>query len=266
MTNLLFIGDIVGPGLDFLEQHLSAMIQQHDIHLIVANAENLELPPMKGRIICGMSPASLKRLFALGVDLVTGGNHSWDGPHGREVHQDGRVLRPLNYHAEAPGRGTAIINKGGVRLQVINLVSRDALPAANEPLQALEGQLAATRGMADVILVDFHGASNEEKLSIAHAVDGRVTAVFGTHTHVPTMDAGRLPRGTAYCSDVGMTGPSGGILGYSPQKFVDTLREGIYNDTTYAYADGPVQLGAILVQVEGGLAARVTRLFAPAQA
>jgi hypothetical protein len=264
MTTLLFIGDIVGPGLDFLEQHLPSLIQQHDIHLVVANAENLELPPMKGRIICGMSPASLNRLFALGVDLVTGGNHSWDGPYGREVHQDGRVLRPLNYQAEAPGRGSAIINKGGVRLHVINLVSRDALPYANEPLQALERELAAQRGNADVILVDVHGASNEEKLSIAHAVDGRVTAVFGTHTHVPTMDAQRLPRGTAYCSDVGMTGPSGGILGYHPQKFVATLRQGVYDDSTYAYADGPAQLGAVLVKVEGGLAVQVTRLPTPA--
>jgi len=260
MTALLFIGDIVGPGLNYLEQNLPALIAEHRPDFIVANAENLDLPPTKGRIVCGMTPALLSRLFAAGVDVATGGNHSWDGPYGREVHTEPRLLRPLNYHPAAPGRGAILVEKGGVRLGVINLVSRDALPAANEPLQALEAQLAAWEGQTDLILVDFHGASNEEKLSCAFAAAGRITGFVGTHTHVPTLDTRLLPGGTAYVSDVGMTGPSEGILGYGPQKFVANLRDGIYDESTYTYATGPVVLGAVLITAEMGRAVAIQRL------
>lgn len=257
---LIFIGDIVGPGLAYLEAHLPAIIAQHQPDFVVANAENLELSGSSGFVIAGMTAANLGRLWALGVDAVTGGNHSWDGAEGRQVHDDGRVLRPLNYGAGAPGRGAAILEKNGLRLGVINLTSRDALRLADDPLHTLDQQLAAWEGQTDGVLVDFHGASTEEKLTIAYATAGRVSAVLGTHTHVQTNDLRIVPGGVAYVSDVGMTGPGGGILGYQPDKFVNAMRARLYADDPWRFAEGEVEFGAILVICEGGRAVEAVRL------
>jgi metallophosphoesterase (TIGR00282 family) len=257
---ILFIGDIVGPGLDWLETHLPALAGEHQPDFIVANAENLELSGTSSFVIAGMSRAGLGRLWALGVDAVTGGNHSWDGLEGVAVHEDVRVLRPLNYGAEAPGRGAALIEKRGMTLGVVNLAGRDALRLADDPLAALDAQLRAWGAAPDSVLVDFHGASTEDKLTVAYAGAGRIAAVVGTHTHVPTADAQVLPGGVAYVSDVGMTGPSGGILGYHPDKFVAAMRARHYSAEPWGFASGPVQLGAVLITAEAGRATAIVRL------
>jgi hypothetical protein len=257
---LLFIGDIVGPGLDYLEAHLPRLRAQHQPDFIVANAENLELAGARGFVQAGMSLHGLARLWALGVDAVTGGNHSWEGPDGDAVHADPRVLRPLNYGQGAPGQGAALLDKAGLRLGVINLASRDALPLADDPLAALEWQLAAWGDTPHAVLVDMHGASTEEKLTLAYAGAGRVCAVLGTHTHVPTADAGLVAGCVAYVSDVGMTGPTGGILGYQPDKFVAAMRARQHNDAPWQYATGPVTLGAVLVTCAAGRATDVVRV------
>lgn len=259
-ATILFIGDIVGQGVDYLERELPGLRARLQPDFIVANAENIELPPMQGRIICGMSPQGLARLFAAGVDVVTGGNHSWDGPFGRVVHEDPRVLRPLNYSTHAPGRGSTVIEKNGLQLGVINLASRDALPFADAPIPVMQRQVAEWEGQTDAILVDFHGASTEEKLTTAYSANGRIAALVGTHTHIPTLDTRVLQTGTAYVSDVGMTGPDGGILGYDPRKFVATAREGIYDESTYAYAEGAIVLGAVLIRVVNGRAESIRRV------
>ncbi len=124
-------------------------------------------------------------------------------------------MRPLNVGRLAPGRGAAVVDKGGVRLGVINLISGTAMQGVDSPLDAVEQQLAAWQGAVDATLVDFHGESVMEKLALAFAFAGRVTGVFGTHTHVPTLDTRILPGGTAYVTDVGMTGPGDGIQGYA---------------------------------------------------
>jgi metallophosphoesterase (TIGR00282 family) len=258
---IIFIGDIVGDGLAYLEARLPELIAQHQPDFIIANAENLELSGASSSIVAGMSAASLARLWALGVDAVTGGNHSWDGAEGHSVHNDPRVLRPLNYGTRAPGRGAAILHKGGLRLGVVNLASRDALPLADDPLTALDHQLDAWAGQTDAVLVDFHGASTEEKLTTAFASAGRISALVGTHTHVPTLDTRILPGGVAYVTDVGMTGRGGGILGYHPDKFISAMRQRLCDDAPWRFAEGAVELGAVLITIDGGAAQAITRLM-----
>ncbi len=254
---LLFIGDIVGrPALDYLEAELPRLIDRYQPDFILANAENLDLTGPG----FGMLLESLERLLALGVDLVTGGNHSWDGPQAQQVLAHPRVLRPLNYSPAAPGRGLAVLEKGSYRLGVVNLASRTALPRADDPVTAMERVLADWEGHTEGIVVDFHGESVYEKLGFAFLFDGRVSAVLGTHTHVPTLDAQVLPKGTAYVSDVGMTGPSGGVQGLHPQSVTWELRTRLPYRGDLELAPGPVELGAVMVQLQGRRAVSIFRL------
>lgn len=264
MSKLLFIGDIVGePGLAYLEAHLPALIAEHQPDFVIANAENSDIT---GPVLAGTSPQSTARLFALGVDLITGGNHSWDGANHAAVYEDPRVLRPLNYGKAAAGEGTAVVTKNGLKLSVINLISRTAaMPFADNPFGAMETQLeawdaAGITSSLDLLLVDFHGESVTEKMMMAYMVDGIATAVLGTHTHVRTLDTQILPKGTAYCTDVGMTGPTGGIQGYRPERFIDLARTRLGSSHPFAWADGPVELGAVLITADGRKAVAIQRL------
>lgn len=207
-----------------------------------------------------MLSQSLERLWALGVDLVTGGNHSWDGPEVQRVQNHPKVLRPLNFSPAAPGKGSVVLESGGYRLGVVNLASRTALPWADDPVTAMERVLTSWEGSVDGILVDFHGESVYEKLGFAFLFDGRVSAVLGTHTHVPTLDTRVLPGGTAYVSDVGMTGPSGGIQGLRPEGVVSSMRSRLSNPGKLELASGPVELGAVLVELEGVSSISIERL------
>jgi metallophosphoesterase (TIGR00282 family) len=250
---VLFFGDIVGErGLEALERELPHLVRAHRPDFVVANAENLDLTvPELGK--AGMRPESLRRLLALGVDAVTGGNHSFDPPWAEEVLAHPRVLRPLNYARHAPGKGTLLLRKGERRLLVVNLAGRSALPQANDPLEALEALL---EGQEEVpILVDFHSESVFEKLGCAFLFAGRVAAVLGTHTHVPTQDARILPGGTAYVSDVGMVGPEGGFQGYAPGFLVEALRRRLPpRGGALRLAEGPVRLSYAVVELEGSRA------------
>ncbi len=207
-----------------------------------------------------MTPPSLARLFATGVDLVTGGNHSWDAPD-QSIHNDARVLRPLNHAQQMPGRGAGVIEKNRKRLGVINLVSRTAMPFVDEPLPVLEAQLAkwAETSAVDMILVDFHGESVMEKMTLGFAVAGRVAAVVGTHTHVATCDTRILAAGTAYVTDVGMTGPADGLQGYGPAQFVDAMRRSVEPGPPKQMAHGDIEFGAVLITVENGCAVAIER-------
>lgn len=261
---ILFVGDVVGDrqtydGLPLLERVLPRIRHEHAIDAIIVNAENVALTgpsPIGG---CGLTPDALERLWALGVDVVTGGNHSWDGPHASDAHADPRVIRPLNYGSHAPGRGAARIDVAGVRLGVVNLVSRTALPMADHPYDAMRQRLEGWNGEVDAVVVDFHGESVSEKQIFAWSYAGRVAAVVGTHTHVATLDARILPGGTAYVSDVGMTGPDGGMQGYAPDPFVDTMRQRLGSREPGAFASGPATLGAVLIDVEDGRATAIRR-------
>lgn len=251
---LIFIGDVVTePGLTYLEAKLPELTRQLEPDFIIVNAENLALD-------AGMTVTTLERLFALGVDAVTGGNHSWDGPEGRTVHDDPRVLRPLNRGPNWPGRGAIILEKNGLRLGVLSVASRTAIPDVDTPLLAIESQLEAWRGATDAVLVDFHGESVFEKLSLAFAFDGLVSAFLGTHTHVQTSDLRILPQGTAYVSDVGMTGAGGGIQGYAPEGFVTRFRTQGASKPAKRAASGPVEFGAVLLTIADARVTATTRL------
>lgn len=262
MTKIVFMGDVVGePGVAFIEDNLPALLAQHTPDFVIANAENMALDYGAAyRGICGMSPEGLARLWGAGVDIVTGGNHSWDGPHGLTVHNDERVLRPLNHGNTAPGRGAGIVTKADTRLGVVNLVSRTALPQADNPIDALEAQLDAWAGQVDAVLVDFHGESINEKQTVAFTFDGRVSAVVGTHTHVPTNDTRLLPNGTAYVTDAGMVGPGGGIQGYQPELFVNRARLRLGTPDELKLATGDVEFGAVLITLEATRAISIERL------
>jgi metallophosphoesterase (TIGR00282 family) len=251
---LLFLGDIVAePGLRFLERTLSALRADLAPDFIVANAENLA--PQ-----AGMTRATLERLFALGVDTVTGGNHSWDGPEGATVHDDERVLRPLNRSSRWPGRGARILENVGLRLGVVSVASRTAIPDADTPLLALEAQLTGWRDATDAVLVDFHGESVFEKLSLAFALDGQVSAFFGTHTHVQTADLRVLPADTAYVSDVGMVGAGDGIQGYAPHGFVERFRTQGFSKPPKIAATGAVEFGAVFLELVNARVVRFERI------
>ena len=240
---IMFIGDVVAePGLAYLEARLPDLMKQLEPDFVVLNAENLAPD-------AGMTAATLERLFALGVDAVTGGNHSWDGPEGRTVHGDPRVLRPLNRGPNWPGRGAAILEKDGLRLGVLSVASRTAIADVDTPLLAVQSQLEDWRGATNAVLVDFHGESVFEKLSLAFAFDGLVSAFLGTHTHVQTSDLRILPQGTAYVSDVGMTGAGGGIQGYAPEGFVTRFRTQGASKPDKQAASGPIEFGAVLLEV-----------------
>lgn len=262
MTSLLFVGDVVGEaGLVYLEHHLPAIISERRPDFVVVNAENLAItahPHSPGN--CGMTPELLERLWPLGVDLVTGGNHSWDGPFGRTIHDEPRLIRPLNYGRHAPGSGAAIIRKPAGRLGVMNLVSLTAMRSVDAPLDAFDQQAAAWRCEADWIVVDFHGELATEKLSFAFAVAGQALAVLGTHTHVPTLDTRILEGRTAYVTDVGMTGPGGGIQGYAPDVFAHSMRLRLHSGDVFTFASGPVELGAVLVIWDGPRALTIERI------
>ncbi len=219
---------------------------------VLANGENLDLTrPEAGK--AGMTLPSLERLFRLGVDAVTGGNHSFDPENLEEVLAHPRVLRPLNYSPHAPGRGSLLLKKGSHRLLVVNLAGRSALPHAGDPLEALEAVLDREEGW-DAVLVDFHSESVFEKMGTAFAFDGRIAALLGTHTHVATADARILPGGTAYVSDVGMVGADGGCRATIPPSWWKPSADASPRGRALAYAEGPLRLSYVFLELRGNRA------------
>ena len=220
--NILFIGDIfASPGRRIVADHLQDIVQSNQIDLTIANAENAA-----GGF--GITPSIAEELFALGLDVLTSGNHVWDK---RELYdyfaRQPRLLRPANY-PEAPGRGViAIRARNGVECAVLNLQGRTYMPPIDCPFRTADRLLAEVDPAIQVKFVDFHAEVTSEKVAMGWYLDGRVSAVVGTHTHVPTADTRVLPGGTAYQTDCGMTGPYGSVIGVDTaiilQKFLTGL-------------------------------------------
>lgn len=215
---LLFVGDVVGrSGRDALEAHLPGLIEAHTPELVVVNGEN----SAHG---FGISPKICEGMFDLGVDVITTGNHVWDQ---REIlgFIDGepRLLRPLNYPKGTPGQGFHLVQgKTGKRVLVVNVMLRLFMDAMDDPFAAMDALLAkAPLGAAvDAVLVDVHGEATSEMMAMGHFLDGRATAVLGTHTHVPTADQHVMNGGTAYQSDAGMTGDYRSVIGMKPEPAI----------------------------------------------
>jgi metallophosphoesterase (TIGR00282 family) len=217
-ARILFCGDLVGSaGRHALLSLLPTLRERHAPTFVVVNAENVA-----GGF--GITPAIADELLGAGVDVITLGNHSY---RHREIYayldEHDNVLRPANYLRGQPGRGHTIVERGGVRLAVINLSGNLYMRAGRSAFSEIDAVLAELRGQADQILVDMHAEATSEKVALGWHLDGRVTAVLGTHTHVPTADARVLPGGTAYITDVGMTGARGGVLGFQRELAVGAL-------------------------------------------
>lgn len=256
--NVLMVGDIVGPeAVDYLAERLPGLRRDRAVDLVVANAENCAVTAPVPRGGFGMTLELVERLLDSGVDVVTSGNHGWDGPDAEAVHRHPRVLRPHNFPKGVAGKGIATLEAGGERVSVLNLGSPTAaMPGALPPYGSWAG--AALEG---TVVVDFHGDSAWEKMEFATAVDGMVAAVLGTHTHEPTLNLHVLPGGTALVVDVGMTGPTGSPGGFPLTRFAAEMRG---EDTAalppFELAAGPTALGAVLLRIEDGKAQHIERV------
>ena len=216
---LLFLGDVVGkPGRQVLAERLAPLQREWEIDFTVVNGEN----SAGGR---GITPAMADEFLALGVDVITSGNHIWaQGAIEAYLRTETRLLRPDNYPAGSAGSGLFLgRSRRGVEVAVINLQGRVFMPALDCPFQAIDRLIDEIGDRARVVLVDMHAEATSEKLAMGWYCDGRVTAVLGTHTHVPTADARILPSGTAFCTDIGMCGPYDSVIGTRPDLAIERL-------------------------------------------
>jgi metallophosphoesterase (TIGR00282 family) len=261
LVNVLMVGDVVGPrAVECLAERIPRMRRERDLDLVIVNAENCAVSGPVPWTGFGMTVGLVERLLAGGVDVITSGNHGWDGPDAEAVHADPRVLRPLNLPGDAIGKGMLTLEAGGETVTVMNLGSTTAvLPRA---LPLYESFTAAVPQGA--VIVDLHGDSAWEKMEFATAVDGRAAAVLGTHTHEPTVNLHVLPGGTAFVADVGMTGPAGGPGGFPLTHFASEMRgEDPGALPPFELYTGPTTLGAVLVSVEDGKTSRIERVSWP---
>jgi metallophosphoesterase (TIGR00282 family) len=241
----MVIGDIIGkPGRQAVVHELPGLRQELDLDLVVANGENLAAG-------AGLTPSLAEELLANGVDVITSGNHIWDK---REIYDyldsDRPVLRPMNYPDDAPGRGWLVHRLAdGDQVAVMNAMGRVFMNQLDSPFAAMDTLLdGAAEPLPPMRILDFHCEITSEKNAMGWFLDGRVSAVVGTHTHVPTADARVLPGGTAYISDIGMTGPRDSIIGFSLDTVLPRFLRHL--PTRFQVADGPVNLNAVVVSIE----------------
>jgi 2',3'-cyclic-nucleotide 2'-phosphodiesterase len=241
---VLFIGDIVGsPGRTIVRERLADLVQQRRIDLVIANGEN----SASG---FGITPRIAEELLQLGIAVLTGGNHSWDRKEIMEfMPHEPRLLRPANFPETNPGAGLYVgTTKNGVKFAVLNLQGRIFLPALDDPFKKADTELAKLPPDVSFILVDMHAETTSEKIAMGLYLDGRVTAVVGTHTHVSTADEHLLPKGTAYITDVGMTGPHDGVIGMDRVGVLKRFLDGL--PARFEVATGDVQMNAVLIETD----------------
>lgn len=241
---ILFIGDIVGsPGRKIVHERLRDILQQKSIDLCIANGEN----SASG---FGITPRLAEELFACGIEVLTGGNHSWDRKEILEYFpHEPRLLRPANFPNGSPGKGLLVSRaKNGTGYAVLNLQGRTFMTPIDDPFRAATQQLATLPPEIKVTIVDMHAEATSEKQAMGWYLDGKVSAVIGTHTHVATADNRVLPNGTAFITDVGMTGPHSGVIGMDTQgvlqRFLDSL------PARFSVAEGDVQMNTVLIDVD----------------
>ena len=255
---ILFIGDVVGgPGRRGLKAAMPELRERYAPDLAIVNGEN-----SAGGI--GITEKTAKALFDAGVDVITTGNHVYRHREAYDfLDRDERVVRPANYPHANPGRGHLVTEAGGMRVGVVNLSGAVGLKVARSPFHEVDGILE--RIEADCVVVDFHAEVTSEKVAMGWHLDGRVAAVFGTHTHVPTADARVLPGGTAYISDVGMTGSRTSVLGVKPEQVLEAMITQMPVRFDTAEEDVWV-MGAVVEVNDRGLADSIEQVMVPAPA
>lgn len=255
--SILFLGDIVGkPGRNVVKEGLASLVETYQPLFVIANGEN-----SAGGV--GITPSIAEEIFRTGVDAITLGNHAFNK---REVYDylggDRPIVRPANLPPSAPGRGVCFVESDDIRLAVVNLCGRVFLETYDDPFRAIDGILDGLD--TTHVWIDFHAEATSEKIAFGYHVDGRATAVVGTHTHVQTADERILPGGTAYITDVGMCGPVGSVIGMDRDlilhRFLTTL------PTKFEVADAPGVISGVVVNVrrEDGRAESIERVtFGP---
>ena len=242
--NLLFVGDVVGsPGRRIVKDRLPGLVDRHAVDFCVVNVENAA-----GGF--GITPEVMADFDGLPIDCYTSGNHIWDKKEGYALlDADPRILRPANYPDGNPGHGVYVgETAGGVPVGVINLEGQVFMKGLDSPFRHADRLLGDLKGRAKVILVDFHAEATSEKLAMGFYLDGRVSAVLGTHTHVPTADERVLPKGTAFLCDVGMTGPYESIIGFNVEKVLHRFL--MHTPSSFEVAKRDVRLAAVLLDVD----------------
>ena len=254
---VLFIGDIVGkPGRAGLAAAMPELRETHAPDLVIANGENVA-----GGL--GITPKTAQEIYDVGVDVITLGNHTF---RHREIYpyldEQERIIRPANYMKSNPGKGFTVVEAGGIRLGVINLSGTVQLRAARSPFPEVDSILEQLDGRADAFFVDFHAEVTSEKIAMGWHLDGRAAAVVGTHTHVPTADARVLPKGTAFISDVGMTGSRDSVLGVVWEQALESFRTQM--PIRFTTAEENVWVNAVVVEVrDDGLADSIEQVLVP---
>lgn len=258
---VLFFGDIVGDrATAYLADRLPDLRRQYAADLVIANAENCAPNGL------GMGLKQVDQLLAAGVDVITGGNHSWDSEESVDLLDRPEVIRPYNVDDSVPGRGTIHVTAAGDQVTVLNLADACAMKS----VKATQGKLRpAYQGWLDaaktgVVIVDYHGDHVLEKQIFAHAVDGQATAVLGTHTHEATSPLHILPGGTGFVTEVGMTGPAGGVQGFAPHNLVTGLRKtgNPFSEPLPSLSLGEIVVGAVVLRIEHNATVGLERLAA----
>ena len=243
---VLFVGDIVGkPGRSAFKAHLPGIIDSHGVELVIVNGENAAAG-------FGITKKVGDELFSIGAHVITSGNHIWDKKEALEyLDSERRVLRPLNYPPGVPGFGSVIHSKegpSGARVAVINISGRVFMHPLDCPFRTLEAELERLRGKADITIVDLHAEATSEKIAMGQYFDGKVSAMLGTHTHVQTADESVLPGGTAYITDVGMTGPVNSVIGVESSIIFERFLSQV--PVRFEVASGPALLCAVVVDID----------------
>lgn len=257
--NVLFIGDIMGePGRRAISRLLPKVVTQQVVDLVIGNGENVA-----GGF--GITPELAQELFEMGLSVITTGNHAWDR---REIldfiRQEPRLLRPANYPSGVPGQGSIVVETpAGERLAVLQLMGRTFMPTLDCPFQVARREVARLKAETHAIIVDMHAEATSEKMAMGHFLDGEVSAVVGTHTHVQTADEQILPKGTAYITDIGMTGPVNSVIGIKKELAIEKFLTQM--PRRFEVASGPAVFSAVLIELDGqiGKAIRIQRFRIP---
>ena len=244
LLRLLAVGDVVGQGgLDCLGRHLRSVKKLHNVDFTVVNGENASG--------VGLTPRQAQSIFNVGADVITLGNHTWNRLQIKDfLEENPYILRPANYPASTPGRGSGVFDgPRGLRIRVVDLIGRVGMnPNFDSPFTKMDELLKADD--ADLTLVDFHAEATSEKGAMAWYLDGRIQALWGTHTHVPTADCQVLPQGLGFVTDLGMTGPAQSVIGSKPEQAVNLFLGGV--PQRFEPAPGPCKLNAVLFEIDAG--------------
>ncbi|MGA8474268.1 MAG: TIGR00282 family metallophosphoesterase [Candidatus Cybelea sp.] len=251
------VGDVVGsPGRDVLKRCVALLREQHHVDACIANGENAA-----GGF--GLTAQTAEEMFSSGVDFITGGNHIFDKREFAEyLENSDRVIRPANYPPTTPGRGAGTFAVNGVTIGVLNLMGRTFMPPVDDPFRCADAYVSDLRARTPVVIVDVHAEATSEKVALGRYLDGRVSALVGTHTHVQTADEQILPGGTAYLSDLGMTGPTEGIIGMESRAVLDRFLTGL-SERFSVQRNGSRQFCGAVVSIDpiSGKASEINRIF-----